>query len=49
MLDLLELCYMIDKRIKTGAGNFKVWHQLEILITSFILNEPLNNMSKEIG
>ena len=47
ILSLLELCYMIDKRIKAGAGNFKVWHQLEILITSFILNKPLNNMSKE--
>ena len=49
ILNLLELCYMIDKRIKTGAGNFKVWHQLEILITSFILNEPFNNMSKEMS
>ena len=49
ILNLLELCYVIDKRIKTGVGNFKTWHQLEILIASFILNEPLNNMSKEIG
>ena len=49
ILSLLELCYMIDKRIKTGVGNFKVWHQLEILITSFILNKPLNNLSKEMG
>lgn len=49
ILNLLELCYVIDKRIKTGVGNFKTWHQLEILIASFILNEPLNNMSKETG
>jgi DNA polymerase III delta subunit len=49
LLDLMELCYVIDRRIKTGAGNFNVWHQLEILVASFILNEPLNNMSKEIG
>ena len=47
--DLIELSYIIDRRIKTGAGNFNVWHQLEILVASFILNEPLNNIRKEIG
>jgi len=49
LLGLLELSYVIDKKIKTGSGNFNVWHQLEILVASFILNEPLNNMNKEIG
>ncbi len=49
LLDLIELSYVIDRRIKTGFGNFNVWHQLEILVASFILNEPLNNIKKEIG
>jgi DNA polymerase-3 subunit delta len=49
LLGLLELSYVIDKKIKTGSGNFNVWHQLEILVASFILNEPLNNMNKETG
>ncbi len=49
ILKLLELSYAIDRRIKTGVGNFKVWHQLEILAASFILNKSLNNMSKETG
>ena len=47
--DLLELCFVIDKKIKTGKGQVKVWHQLEILVSSFILNEPLNHISKEIS
>ena len=49
LLELIELSYMIDKRIKTGVGNFNVWHQLEILVSSFILNEPLNKINKETG
>ena len=36
---LMELCYFIDKSIKTGANNINIWHQLEILISSFILNK----------
>ena len=49
LLDLIEFSYVIDRRIKTGFGNFNVWHKLEILVASFILNEPLNNIKKEIG
>ena len=36
---LMELCYFIDKSIKTGVNNINIWHQLEILISSFILNK----------
>ena len=31
--------YFIDKSIKTGVNNINIWHQLEILISSFILNK----------
>ena len=49
LLGLIELSYVIDRRIKTGAGNFNIWNQLEILVASFILNEPLNDINKEIS
>ncbi|MDB3973115.1 hypothetical protein N9391_02420, partial [Gammaproteobacteria bacterium] len=49
LLGLIELSYVIERRIKTGVGNFNIWNKLEILVASFILNEPLNNINKEIS
>ena len=38
---LIEYCHSIDRSIKTGIENISLWHQLEILISCFILNKPV--------
>ena len=48
LVELLEYCYSIDKNIKLGINDLKVWHQLEILISSFILNKPPSYLAKRI-
>ena len=39
---VIEYCHSIDKSIKTGVENISLWHQLEILISCFILNKPVD-------
>ena len=43
LLDLIEYCHEIDKNIKTGSISIGFWHQLEILISCFILNKTVKN------
>ena len=40
--DLIEFCYSIDKSIKGGINDINIWHQLEILISCFILGKSPN-------
>ena len=42
---LIEYCHKIDKTIKTGIDNISTWHQLEILISCFILNKTIKEFS----
>ena len=40
--DIIEFCYSIDKSIKTGVTDISIWHQLEIMISCFILSKSPN-------
>ena len=41
--NMLEFCYSIDKSIKLGSNNINIWHQLEILVSCFVMRKPINN------
>lgn len=43
LIVLIEYCHNIDKSIKTGVGDINLWHQLEILISCFILNKSIED------
>ena len=40
--NLIQYCHEIDKTIKLGPAEIEFWHQLEILISCFILNKTVN-------
>tara|TARA_B100000953_G_scaffold198030_1_gene163212 strand:+ start:4653 stop:5663 length:1011 start_codon:yes stop_codon:yes gene_type:complete len=40
---MLEFCYSIDKSIKLGSNNINIWHQLETLVSCFVMRKLINN------
>ena len=42
--DLLQYCYAIDKSIKLGISEANIWHNLEVLVTAFIMKKSLSSL-----
>ena len=40
LIDLMQYCYSIDKLIKLGSSQNHIWHNLEVVVTSFVLKKP---------
>ena len=46
LIDLMQYCYSIDKLIKLGSSQNHIWHNLEVVVTSFVLKKPLLYQTK---
>ena len=46
LIDLMQYCYSIDKLIKLGSSQNHIWHNLEVVVTSFVLKKPLPCQTK---
>ena len=46
LIDLMQYCYSIDKLIKLGSSQNHIWHNLEVVVTSFVLKKPLPYQTK---